>query len=85
MKHKKKTTINKAALYEMLKKGGMLKRADRKSARALKLDEKANELRTGARDKRDRLIARADKNYQKAIDLRKRSLMMALGGLVRKY
>ena len=85
MKHKKKTTINKAALYEMLKKGGMLKRADRKSARALKLDEKANELRTGARDKRDRLIARADKNYQKAIDLRKRSLMMALGGLVKKY
>ena len=85
MKHKKKTTINKAALYEMLRKGGMLKRANRKSARALKLDEKANELRTGARDKGDRLIARADKNYQKAIDLRKRSLMMALGGLVRKY
>lgn len=86
MKHKKKTTINKAALYEMLKKGGMLKkRADRREARGMKLDQKAFDLRTGARDKKDRLIGRANRNYDRMRQLREKSYMMALGGLVRKY
>ena len=85
MRAKKYKGGGRQALYNMMKKGGMLRKADRKEGRALKLDEKANNLRTGARDKRDRLIGRANKNYEKAIDLRKRSLMMALGGLVKKY
>ena len=85
MRPKKYKGGGRRSLYDMMKKGGMLRKADRKEARALKLDEKANNLRTGARDKRDRLIGRADKNYGKAMDLRKRSLMMALGGLVKKY
>ncbi len=70
----------------MLKKGGMLKkRADRKSDRSMRVFDKAMNLRTGARDKQDRLIRRSDRLGKKAIGLERRSLMMALGGLVRKY
>ena len=82
---KKNNSQRRQALYDMMNRGGMLRKADRKEGRALKLDEKANNLRTGARDKRHRLVGRANKNYEKSIDLRKRSLMMALGGLVKKY
>lgn len=67
------------------KGGGMLaRRADRREARGMKLDQKAFDLRTGARDKKDRLIGRANRNYDRMRELRGKSYM-ALGGLVKKY
>ena len=86
MRPKKYKGGGRRSLYDMMKKGGMLKkRADRREARGMKLDQKAFDLRTGARDKKDRLIGRANRNYDRMRQLREKSYMMALGGLVKKY